>query len=60
MDWADFKRAEDLAWEAFFDSLSKNGISRQLIEFIEADMDSKDVFNDVSGCIFGRVRFEEE
>lgn len=60
MNWADFKYAEDKAWEAFFATLIKNGVCKQLVEFIEADMDAKDVFNDVSDCIVGRVKFEDE
>ena len=60
MDWADFKCAEDKTWEAFFETLTKNGVCRDLAEFIESDMDAKDIFNDVSSCIMSRVKFDYE
>lgn len=57
MTYSDLKVTVNLAWNAFYQVLSAEGINTVSLD---NTLDNKDVFNDVMDCVIFHANLEEE
>jgi len=56
MEYAQVKKAVDVAWDDFFHTLSNHGFTSSQIVTLEKLINYKDSFNDVFDCVMEVVR----